>query len=211
MEIRDSGRGFKFACDPGQHATWFTFQDEQEVRDRYWHPPAGSVILDVGCGFGSYMLPALASGSVRAYGWTPLQNEIDMLRASLLANGWEGSAVLFRSALHGGEGHVNPDTNEFRPDPFPGSYPTVKLDDFAGEMDLSGECWMKLDVEGSEVDVLRGASEIISGRRPVILVEGHEFHRPGITGEVASLLAGHGYRMDSSAPYHGVIHALFLP
>lgn len=212
MEIRNSADGsFKFACDPGYHATWFTFEDEQVVRDQFWHPPEGSVVLDVGCGFGSYMLPAFAAGAVRAYGWTPLPFEIEVLEKSLDANGWRKAAYLYQMALSKEDGHICPDTGEFRSEPFQGSFQATTLDKFLDKMDLSGECWMKVDVEGAEVDVLEGGAELIRRVRPAILVEGHEFRHAGITGEVIKLLDGWGYRVDGSAPHHGVTHTMFRP
>jgi hypothetical protein len=47
----------------------------------------------------------------------------------------------------------------------------------ADELDLPAPTVLKVDVEGSEIDVLRGAAAIIAARRPAVLLEVHEPHR----------------------------------
>jgi len=211
MEIRDSGKGFLFACNPVHHASWWTFEDEQSVRDAFWKPGEGDVILDVGCAFGSYLLPALAAGAAKAYAWNPLESELSMMKASLEANGWEERVEIFQTALHASAGFVNPDTAEFRTEEFPGAFPTETLDSYLDKIMSAGKYWMKMDVEGAEVDVLRGASRLIEALKPTVVVECHEFRRAGITGEVEAVLKGHGYRMEACVPYHAVQHALLVP
>lgn len=213
METRDSGRGFKFVCDPApnQHPSWWSFTDEQSVRDALWHPAEGDTVLDVGCAYGSYTLPSLASGARHVYAWNPLQSELDVLAMSLEANGWSDRVTAFREAVYSKSGFVNPDTMGFSEVEGPGFFPTRPLDDFLPLMEFTGRCWMKIDVEGVEVEVLRGARALIEAHRPTILVEGHEFKKPGITGEVEALLASQGYRTEANMPYHSVRHALLLP
>ena len=52
---------------------------------------------------------------------------------------------------------------------------------------------LKVDVEGYELDVLRGAATLLKTCRPVVLAESHEEH----LGAVDALLAQHGYQMDT--------------
>ncbi len=53
---------------------------------------------------------------------------------------------------------------------------------------------MKLDAEGAEEEVLRGAEATLRRCRPVLTVEIEERHRAGSTAAVPALLAGWGYR-----------------
>ena len=53
---------------------------------------------------------------------------------------------------------------------------------------------MKLDAEGAEEEVLRGAEATLRRCRPVLTVEIEERHRAGSTVAVPALLAGLGYR-----------------
>lgn len=66
----------------------------------------------------------------------------------------------------------------------------VPLDTFA----FDGVTFMKIDVEGAEMDALLGAAQTIARSRPIILVELEERHRPGATIDVPAWLAERGYR-----------------
>ena len=53
--------------------------------------------------------------------------------------------------------------------------------------------FIKIDVEGHELDVLAGAEAIIRRDRPALLVESEERHRPGAVASVRAFLGGLGY------------------
>lgn len=67
---------------------------------------------------------------------------------------------------------------------------TRRLDGYG----LDGVGFIKIDVEGHEEAVLRGAARTIARDRPTLLVEIEERHNPGSIARVAALLAGWGYR-----------------
>lgn len=54
--------------------------------------------------------------------------------------------------------------------------------------------FVKLDVEGHELAVLRGARALIERDRPTIMLEAEERHRPGALDSVAYFLRAAGYR-----------------
>jgi hypothetical protein len=71
---------------------------------------------------------------------------------------------------------------------------------------------MKLDVEGAEVHVLKGAEHLIRTLRPVLLIENHIFKASDLEAEVRNLLTKEmGYVEVSTSPYHSVSHSLFNP
>ena len=69
------------------------------------------------------------------------------------------------------------------------SVETCTLDRFA----LADVRLIKIDVEGHEAAVLRGASQTIAAHLPVLIVEIEERHKPGGLSLVRELLAGSGY------------------
>ncbi len=74
--------------------------------------------------------------------------------------------------------------------------PVRRLDDYLDSEPLCSRpvSFIKVDVEGHEVSVLRGALGLLQRDRPSLLVEVEEEHRSGSLAEVRDLLAGLGYR-----------------
>ena len=84
------------------------------------------------------------------------------------------------------------------------SVPAVRLDDL-----WSGSVrFLKIDVEGLELEVLRGAERLIRSDRPPMDVEVHLFFREdplAFLRSVVEWLAAFGYRFDAVAGYQGQI------
>jgi FkbM family methyltransferase len=70
-----------------------------------------------------------------------------------------------------------------------GELPVVALDELP---DLDQLALIKVDVEGAELDVLRGALSVIARHRPLLCIE---VHAPGHLLAVLRMLAPHGYRI----------------
>lgn len=68
--------------------------------------------------------------------------------------------------------------------------PLRRLDDYG----LSDVGFIKIDVEGHEEGVLRGATATLARERPPLLVEIEERHNPGGLGRIAEMLGALGYR-----------------
>lgn len=200
------------------HASWWSFYDEQEVRDRHWHPQAGDVVLDVGAAFGSYALPALAMGA-RVYAFSPAEFDTKLLEKNLSLNpDLAPRCTVVREGLHIQDGYFDPDRSRFFPGPGPATEGLLhcrSLDSWAMEMDAKKEIdnidWIKLDVEGAEFDVLRGGERAIRACLPKILVECHNFHDKDMERKVRDFLVGLGvgYVCDGPYPHGDVSHAFF--
>lgn len=230
------GRSFKIACmEPyPQHPSWYTFEDEVVVRDAVWHIGDGDLILDVGSGYGSYAITGLVSGAARVFAWSPQSQDSespdpsvsrfadkDFFQESLRQNGWLDKCEIYSHGVYDRSGWLNADTQEFSEFEVTG-HDWIKVDvldkwlkeDFLPRFDPSSfkRVWMKLDVEGAELNVLQGAMETIRVLRPTILVENHRFKDPSLEPRVRDLIVGGGsYRETYCAPYHAVAHSLFEP
>jgi len=68
--------------------------------------------------------------------------------------------------------------------------PVKRLDD----LQLEDIGLIKIDVEGHELGVLRGAANTIARNRPNIVVEAEERHHPGAVAAIVGLLGGLGYQ-----------------
>ncbi|OBA84174.1 methyltransferase [Mycobacterium sp. 1164966.3] len=67
--------------------------------------------------------------------------------------------------------------------------PVRRLDDL--ELDNVG--LVKIDVEGHELAVLRGAADTLTRNRPAVLVEAEERHHPHAVASITEFLSGLGY------------------
>lgn len=67
--------------------------------------------------------------------------------------------------------------------------PTRRLDDY----ELDGIGFIKIDVEGHELSVLRGGSATVRRCLPTMLIEIEERHKPQSVSEVSEFLSGLGY------------------
>lgn len=62
------------------------------------------------------------------------------------------------------------------------------------ECDLRGVGFIKVDVEGHELAVLRGGARTIEREHPNLLIEANDHHHPGAVESLRQLLGGWGYR-----------------
>lgn len=220
------GRPFKFAevrGTPADHASWWSFDDEQELRDRWWNPQVGETVLDIGAAFGSYALPALALGA-RVVCFSPADFDTELLEKNLSLNPELAQrCMVVRDGLYSGTGWFDPDHCKFvasemdksggtRPQDTKQWLAVRSLDDFLDERPgIERVDWVKLDVEGAELEVLRGAEKCLRMYRPRILVENHELHIKGIENQVRDHLVGMGlgYVCDGPHQHCAVSHSFF--
>lgn len=206
------------------HASWFSFKDEEEVRERHWTIGEGDVVLDVGACFGSYTLTALAAGAAQVFAWSPGVKvegedlESNMLRVSSGLNGWLDRCHVFDTGVYDRSGWLDIETLTFDPaNRAIGSYVIYvqPLDRWfhSARSIIKGapRYWLKIDVEGAEEQVIRGGLDTISVLRPNILLENHYFRRASIEEEVRRLVLSLGYREVATTPYQTVSHSLYVP
>lgn len=220
------GHPYKVCCveTVPDHASWFSFLDEREVRERHWLIEPGDVVFDVGACFGSYALTALACGAGQVFAWSPGVKvpgedlESNMLRASVAANGWTSRCHVFDSGIYDKTGWLDIETLRFSmTDRAIGDYVIFvqPLDRWYQSsktfIKAAPKYWMKIDVEGAEEQVIRSGLELIGDLRPTILLENHYFRRQSIEEEVRQLVLSLGYREVATTPHQTVSHSLYEP
>jgi FkbM family methyltransferase len=155
--------------------------------------------LDVGANLGRYTAP-LTSLATHVWAFEPHPRLARVLRKSLPRNvtviqaavsNLHGSAEL-RVPLRKDQSVESLATLE----PVKGwgafqtmTVPIVILDDFC-ERDIG---FVKIDVEGHELNVIEGGPKLFASQHPIVLVEADEHHRVGATTELFGLMASAGY------------------
>jgi FkbM family methyltransferase len=166
-------------------------------------------VLDVGAHEGAFALPFAALPASRVLAFEPLPAAFDRLRAAFgdplpahvelrreALGDRDGEALLTLPVLDGVPQEQWASTaksygalGEARVAEQRITVPLRRLDGF-GLRDLTA---VKLDAEGAEYEVLRGARETLLRCRPVLSVEIEERHRPGSTWAVPAFLDALGY------------------
>lgn len=158
-------------AEPGLAAA---YADEQEIRDAYWKPQPGEVVIDVGAAVGSYAVPALLAGA-RVIAVDPDKAATDKLERVAAANVLTDYAVR-NAAVFDQQGYpldmyqalMASDYAYLIPHP---SVEWVTLDEIANGLDHVD--LVKIDVEGAELGVLRSGPRVLNDLRPRLLVEDH--------------------------------------
>jgi FkbM family methyltransferase len=171
---------------------------------RTLHRPG--TLLDVGAHDGAFTLPFAALPASRVLAFEPLPAAFARLRAAV---GAAPNVILRQEALGDATGEISLHlpvvdgvANEQWASTAKGyaghgprvaeqcfTVPLRRLDEFA----LADLTAVKLDAEGAEYEVLRGAAETLRRCRPVLSIEIEERHRPGSTRSVPAFLDALGY------------------
>ena len=174
------------------------------------HTAPGTVAIDAGAHIGLFTVTmARAVGPQgRVVSFEPTETNARVLERTVALNGLDGVAQCRREALAAGRGfaeffvdeHESSNANSLvRHAGTVGAVrvPTVSVDDVAAEHPGRISC-MKIDVEGTELDVLRGAERTLARDAPALALDVHPAQLGAAGGSVAELwdlLAGHGYEL----------------
>lgn len=169
----------------------------------------GMTFVDIGANVGYFSLLAASvvgsSGKVIAFEPTP--TVADRLRENVLLNRLANVTVI-QAAVSERDGHArlfqsaDPEANSLYGQPSTGTsldVATVTLDDELLRRKVAGVHLIKLDAEGSELAVLKGARRVLTTERPAIVMELNPLalETGGTTPEeVLRLLTEYGYRWE---------------
>lgn len=179
---------------------------------RALHRPG--TIVDVGAHDGALTMPLAALPGARVVAFEPLPTAFARLEAAVAGLPEGASVVLRREALGVGPGVLSlevPVVGGIAREQWASvakDYAAIAADDPLVEdvlrwdvavialdsLGLTDVTAMKVDAEGAEEEVLRGAEATLRRCMPVLTVEIEERHRVGSTRAVPAFLAGLGYR-----------------
>jgi FkbM family methyltransferase len=157
----------------------------------------GGLFVDVGANVGTYTLWAAEQGA-EVIALEPAADTFGLLEENIALNRYRVTAVRAAAGDHCGSARftVGLDAgNRLAPD---GAAATdlVTVDSLIGDRRVTG---MKVDVEGFEIDVLRGAARALADRRiGLIQIEWNHASAAAVGTDrrpIAELLACHGYRL----------------
>jgi FkbM family methyltransferase len=178
---------------------------------------SGMTVVDVGANIG--YLSALASGLVgntgQVHAFEPMPQNVSRLRQNLSAFRWArlypcavgeapGKATIcFDESESGWASLLITDDLKCRAE-----VDVIRLDDWARDAAITRVDFVKMDIEGGEFRALRGAQEMLSRFRPIIVAElnavclARDHRKPE---DVFALLQGLGYECS---PFNGGVLAV---
>lgn len=168
---------FRNRSIPMHSAGWY-FHSEEIVRHFHWNIEPDQVVIDVGACFGSYTITALLQGA-HVYAFEPHPLLYTELCHNVFINKLGERFKSTNKAIWSQSGKIL-DLPQFdlamvKTGAHPGQpilkVMTLSLDDSLA--DLARLDWIKIDVEGAEIEVLKGARQLIEKFNPRILVEWH--------------------------------------
>lgn len=172
---------------------------------------AGDTAVDIGCHKGGflYWLRRYATASGRVYGFEPQPQLAQYLKEIVALQHWE-NVVIEAAGVSSSSGsmalHVPAPEGEASPgatlspahtgEPHHSiRVPVVTLDDYFARHGNSRIACIKLDCEGHEIEVYRGAESLLKRDHPALLFECEQRHLPGLSpAAIFDYLQGLGYR-----------------
>jgi FkbM family methyltransferase len=199
--LRGPLRGIRWIKGAGPNAYWLGTYEVSRIRAFANTVRQGAVFYDVGANVGIYsLLAALRAGpSGRAYAFEPLERNLRYLRRHISLNKVQNCTV-FEQAVCNEEGMcsfsaaaVESSMARLSPD---GEIlvPSTTLDNcIYGPRRLPPPDIVKIDVEGAELEVLKGSYRALAEFRPTIFLE---IHGTQLHADCRAFLSRMSYRID---------------
>lgn len=144
-----------------------------------------NVIIDAGSNNGEFSLFAALLGAKKVYAFEPVPSTASILEKNIIINKMQKKIIVVRKAL-GDRNYIDNMSFDYIGDgaarigPIRGKkserVEVVTLDDFAKKNKISNIGFIKMDVEGFEENVLKGARSIIKNNKPVLSFSA--YHKP---------------------------------
>jgi FkbM family methyltransferase len=179
-DLEVSRQGLKWILNPGDYVqSSFYWTGEFETWDEY-HLfrllPRNSIVFDVGANFGYYALTLAHAAGARVFAFEPSPRTFTRLRTHIAINGLESSITAVAAGLsdtqrsgfldsvagNSGADFLSDHGDEIELD---------TLDHYCEVHNISRMDFIKIDVEGHEAHVLRGAQRMLEACRPAVMIE----------------------------------------
>jgi len=211
--------GIRYRLDISDYMQYcIYFGIEIEPRHRlYGLVENGTTVIDVGTNIGETLLNfAKLNGDGRNIGFEPVPHLYEKARTNIELNDL-GNIELINKGLGSSE-----ETLSFRESSENNSGGTfltrengadgrsvdvVTLDDFVSKNEVKDISLIKIDVEGFEMEVLKGASQVLQDLKPMLFVEIDDSflaRQQSSANAVFDLLTLHGYRIENALSGEGV-------
>ena len=173
-------RGKRWLSTSGTHGCWIGTYELELQRLLVSNVRPGDVVFDIGANVGFFTLLSsmLVGATGRVVAFEPLPRNLECLRKNLELNRVTNAVVIPAAVAEtAGVGVLTelPSPSLARLGTEGRTVPLVALDELLAQGTVPSPSVMKIDVEGAESRVLRGAHALLSTRRPLVLLSAHGF------------------------------------
>lgn len=162
---------------------------EKQLREDWWNVQDGDVVVDVGAAHGSYTLPALACGAGLVIAFEPSHEETFDLLSNLFVNKWFRRCIVLPVLVGNSETVEDYDPVCHQGGPKHRHTERRMMTSLDSTLDgVSKLDWIKVDADGMELEVFKGAMETIKKFRPRIINENHEALEPGVSTKIREIM-----------------------
>jgi FkbM family methyltransferase len=180
----DGGHEFKYVPELMGGLLGLEFKrgfESEDLRSALRLLPVDAIVIDVGANFGIYsVLVASTFASTQVHAFEPVSRTADLLRANAERNGVLSRICINNVALGSETGNLL-----ITSDRYAGNYllsegdydgntqevPVIRLDDYVAQKGLQRVDFIKCDVEGAELLVMKGAEGVLAKMRPIVMLE----------------------------------------
>lgn len=179
-----SGHEFKYVPEQMGGLLGLEFKqgfESEDIRSVLKLLPAHPVVIDIGANFGIYsVLIASSSESSEVHSFEPVPHTASLLRSNAKRNSVDARITINNVAVGSEPGNLLITTDRYA-----GNYllagnsydgntqkvPVIRLDDYVAEKNLQRIDFIKCDVEGAELLVMKGAGQVLARMRPIVMLE----------------------------------------
>lgn len=182
LQIPMTADGHRFWVRPFSYDDLLTVTPDYESILNRWRPKTGDTVIDAGAFIGRHALAYArdVGPTGRVIAIEPHPENFRLLQRNVKQNGYANvSCVQCALSDYSGQGVLAYDRETSTSALSPGQRRTVPvrvctLDDLLSELQVRQVDLMKVDVEGAELSLLRGATATLGkGSRPRLIVENH--------------------------------------
>lgn len=183
--------GLKFYLNTKEFIGWNIFfhgfyeKETNQIIKKYIQP--NDIVIEAGANNGSESVligKVLSKGKGKLYAFEPVKSIVKQLRVNVILNNLSESIEIFENTL-GDKKDIIPfyvmeerESNQgmaskFMPDRVSKEVliQQTTIDEFYREMKITRLDFLKMDVQGAEIEILNGAIEIINKYKPIIFTE----------------------------------------
>jgi FkbM family methyltransferase len=171
------------------------------------HFKENQIFVDVGANVGVHSVRA-ASWDMKVYAFEPNPLNLALLKRNVEINGLPMNILPYALGAKTEKVHLSPNAALSRIIEKDGMDVEMRtLDSF----ELPGVDLLKVDVEGYELEVLKGAKNTLEKFRPVIMIEMHYWVGAESEAELFQILLGLGYKLRYLDRYGKGMHLAAIP